>query len=67
MLDDLERLGTRRSRSRNKFICIYKNVPEKNVDTTFSQTLQWILCESRLAKNLNLLLGGEKSDKILQI
>ena len=31
-----------------------KKISEKNVDTTFSQPLQWILCEGRLAKNLYL-------------
>ena len=29
-------------------------VLEKNVDTTFSQLLQWILCKVRLAKYLNI-------------
>ena len=41
---------------------IYKNVPENsvpensvpenNVDSTFSQPLQWILCQGQSAKNL---------------
>jgi hypothetical protein len=29
------------------------NFPRKIVDTTFSQTLQWILCQGRLMKILN--------------
>ena len=47
------------------------NIPEKNVDTTFSQPLQWILCQGQLAKNLNFFFENlhrlaKKSDKILQ-
>jgi hypothetical protein len=50
------------------------NVPEKNVYTTFSQPLQWILCQGLLAKNLNFFFKffliyhqiAKKSDRILQ-
>ena len=47
------------------------NFPRKNFDTTFSQPLQWILCQGRLAKNLNFFFnnlppGSQKNDRILQ-
>ena len=39
-----------------------ENVPEKNVDTTFSQPLQWILCQDRLAKILNFFFKNLPPD-----
>ncbi len=49
----------------------FNSVHEKKVDTNFSQPLQWILCEGRLAKNLNFVSKiyhrvAKKSDRILQ-
>jgi hypothetical protein len=39
-----------------------KNVPENNVYTTFSQPLQWIFYQGRLAKNLNFFFKNLTPD-----
>ena len=49
-----------------------KKFPENNIDTTFSQPLEWILCEGRFAINFIYFFSkiyhrvAQKSDGILQ-